>query len=165
MRKRAIAFNARCLMRVASIESPAPESEGMKRRRGWCGEIASQDLPSGRENPDRPWFELGRARKWDGGNCHEVKCRIIREYGIQMDLHLAFVAFRLTPVARPATPVPRTFPRSSRRPVAANGKCYCTTRPAALFGMTPTGLRNSSSRLPPLPIVNAAIWPVPPTFT
>ena len=64
-----------------------------------------------------------------------------------------------------ATPVPWTFLSLSRRPVAANGKCYCTTRPAALVGMTPTGLRNSSSRLPPLPIVNAAIWPLPPTFT
>ncbi len=72
----------------------------------------------------------------------------------------------LTPVPRgPATPVPRTFTRLSRGPVAANGKCYCTTRPAAVCGMTPTGLRNSSSRLPPVPIVNAAIWPLPPTFT
>ena len=60
----------------------------MKRRRGWCGEIASQDLSSGRENPDKPWFKLGRAREWDVGNCHEVKCQIIREYRIQLDLHL-----------------------------------------------------------------------------
>jgi hypothetical protein len=35
----------------------------MKRHLGWCGEIASPDLSSGRENPDKPWFKLGRARK------------------------------------------------------------------------------------------------------
>ena len=34
MRKTAIAFNARFFMRVASIESSAPESASLKRRRG-----------------------------------------------------------------------------------------------------------------------------------
>ena len=39
-------------------------------------------------------------------------------------------------------------PRTSRRPVVADGECKRTTRPFALAGRTPAGLRNSSVRLP-----------------